>query len=64
MKDTVGKNIFTCVYSRKRSSPPEPEGQFQSDWYKGSLGKGNTNCKNQEPGPVQRGDNHNHAKIG
>jgi hypothetical protein len=31
---------------------------FNHTWYKTSLGKGNSNCSNQGPRPLQREDNH------
>jgi hypothetical protein len=39
--DNRKKYIFTYVYIEKKKYSPEPAGQFQSNWYKLSLGKGN-----------------------
>jgi hypothetical protein len=30
---------------------------FNQTWHKSSLGKGNLNCLNKGPDPLQRGDN-------
>jgi hypothetical protein len=56
--------IYICLYWKKKSYAPEPGGQFQSNlaychpWVKGIL-----NCSNKGPSPLQRGDNHKHAKM-
>jgi hypothetical protein len=45
-------------------SSPEPGGKFQQIRYRSSLGKEIQNCSNKGPDPLQRGDNHNNAKMG
>jgi hypothetical protein len=52
------ENYIYISLHRKKSSSPEPVGQFQSKlginhpWVKGIL-----NCSNKRLGPLQRGDN-------
>jgi hypothetical protein len=40
------------------------QANFNQTWYKSSLGKGDYNCSNKGPGPLQRGDNYKIAKMG
>jgi hypothetical protein len=61
---TIGKTIFTYVYIEKiffsrTSSPISIKLGINHPWVKGIL-----NCSNEEPRPLQRGDNLKNAKLG
>jgi hypothetical protein len=54
---TIGKTIFTCVYIEKKSTSPEPAGQFQSNLIHIILGYREFQIIQIKDHPLPKGDN-------